>query len=141
MIIIFGFVDLYDVAYQGNGVSNWSLMGLGCWGSIQGQPQGTMPTAIDAFHLHGGAYYVEDGYISPQLVAPQSLTAGTNTLTNPISYVKLETTDPKQFFLLQPRGNVGYDRGVFHVPSPSIPHGLLVLLVDDNLSSNSTFAH
>ena len=133
----FGFIDLYDVDYGAghNGIGMWSLMDSGSWG---GSPPGSVPTALDAFHLYGGA--------GTQLVAPRAIVPGTNTLTGISQFAKLETPDPRQYFLIQPRGNVGYDQGFMRTSLPStwtpINSGLLFLLVDNNLTgSNSLTAN
>ena len=96
----FGFVDLY-VMPQSNetrGIADmWSLMGMGCWG---GREPGSMPTALDAYNI--------STMISPKASVESSANV---TLTNPHEYIKLETPNPDQYFLLHPRGRIGYDLG------------------------------
>ena len=133
----FGFIDLYDVGdlYGSDyyGVGMWSLMGRGSHG---GNLRGSKPTALDAFHLYGG-------HGGEQLVAPQSVRSGTNTLIGLAQYVKLPTSDPDQYFLIQPRGNVGYDRGLPRIWDPSSfwtyanSGGLLILLVDNRITGSN----
>ena len=131
----FGFIDLYDIGGGAgrHGVGRWSLMAGGSWG---GSPQGSVPTALDAFHLYGsnrGAL----GMSIPQLVAPRPVTLGMNTLTGVTQFAKLTTPDPNQFFLVQPRGNAGYDQGFGGNPWMITNSGLLFWLVNDNLSGSN----
>ena len=138
----FGFIDLYDTAEDNRGYKGlgyWSLMAHGSWGGGDGDGEGSgdgsVPTALDAYSLHGARF-------SPQLIAPKPVTSGLNTLNNTLTgltqYVKLETDDPNQFFLVQPRGNFGYDSAIWSMSGVTYPNsGLLFLLVDDNLSENS----
>jgi uncharacterized protein YjdB len=70
-------------------------------------------------------------------VSSANLDAGQNfSLTNSSQFVKLETKFPKQYFLLQPRGYVGYDRGIYTYPSswPSPYGGLLIYHIDEDKS-------
>jgi len=131
----FGFIDLYDISYVGSGLGMWSLMAAGSWG---GSPSGSIPTALDAFHLLGGNTNL-------QIAAPQPVTPGKNILSGLTQYARLNTTDPNQFFLIQPRGNVSYDTGFrtsgsFTQPWNSTGSGLLFLLVNNNLRGSNNLA-
>jgi len=136
----FGFLDLYDVGNVGNGIGYWSVMGSGSWG---GSPNGSVPTALDAFHLNGGGINAW-GKNSIQLVAPKPVVSpGVNSLTGLTQYVKLETADPNQYFLIQPRGEVGYDLGLpssWEISNPG-KSGLLFLLVDNSIAGSNNIAN
>jgi M6 family metalloprotease-like protein len=113
----FSFKDLYALDaseyLDGNrtyGISgHWSLMGSGSWGTFTPNVEylaGAVPTALDAYHLSTvtqPAATVKYGDIS---------NLQEFSLTNASQFMRLETNDEKQYFLLQPRGDVGYDRGL-----------------------------
>ena len=126
----FGFIDLYDTSDNyTRGVSGyWSAMGVGSWGALPGEPGGSMPTGLDAYHLS-------------MLFSPTSTVSETDTsavqqfsLTGISQFVKLETSAAGQYFLLQPRGNVGYDRGIQRIAgSWGSPYGgLMIYHIDEN---------
>gem|GEM_PF-3417047 len=133
----FGFTDLYDTGGGSGhrGVGYFTLMASGSWG---GTPSGSIPTGVDAYHLFGG-----NG--NTQLVAPKPLaaTGANNALANPYEYAMLGTTDTRQYFLLQPFGDVGYNRGfltnnaLWSATAPNISGGLLAWIVDNNLTSSN----
>jgi M6 family metalloprotease-like protein len=129
----FDFIDLYDVDKVGVGVGNWSVMGSGCWGFRFGEPQGTTPTGLDAYHISGGGGGIE-------FSDSQNMTMGNNTISGLTAYAKLPTSDPNQYFLIQPRGNVGYDRGFWRTSWYPTNAGLLIYLVDDNLTGGNSLS-
>jgi hypothetical protein len=84
-------------------------MGSGSWGSVSpnvSSASGATPTALDAYHL--------STLIQPVAVVKHANIADLQefSLTNASQFIKLETNDTKQYFLVQPRGDVGYDRGL-----------------------------
>ena len=126
----FGFLDLYDTGdNRTRGITGyWSVMGLGSWGAAQNEPGGTMPTGLDAYHL--------STLFSPTAtVSAANLAAGQQfSLSGSSQFVKLETSTTGQYFLLQPRGNVGYDRGLQRaVNTWGNPYGgLMIYHIDEN---------
>jgi M6 family metalloprotease-like protein len=127
----FGFLDLYDTSYTVQGVGLWSLMASGSWGAKSGEPSGSTPTALDAYHLQS-------------LLDPQSGANGSYTLSGAHQYARLTTSKPNQYFLLQARGNVGYDQG-FACSGGSWPSpGVILYHVDDDMSggnNRSSYPH
>jgi M6 family metalloprotease-like protein len=117
----FGFLDLYDISYTVQGVGLWSLMASGSWG---GTPGGSIPTALDAYHLQS-------------LLAPENSASGLYTLSGVHQYARLTTSKPNQYFLLQARGNVGYDQG-FTSGGGSWPNpGVIIYHVDDDMEGSN----
>lgn len=102
----FGFLDFYNTNdNMTRGITGyWSVMGLGSWGAAQNEPGGTMPTGLDAYHL-------STLFPPTATVSSANITAAQQfSLTGSSQFIKLETSSVGQYFLLQPRGNVGYDR-------------------------------
>lgn len=136
-----GLPDLYCTSSQNcpGGVGDWSLMEHGSYNSDPDTPTwyGSSPSHLDAWSL----YYL--GWISPQIIpmnavnqavtvnpvetaqAPETPAQGTNVY---LATASSGTTH--QFFLMENRQPVGFDRGL-----PG--QGLLVWLVDqDVITSN-----
>ncbi|MCL1876364.1 MAG: putative Ig domain-containing protein, partial [Synergistaceae bacterium] len=127
-----GFVDLYTFYTNvTRGIADaWSLMGLGCWGFQIGSQPGSTPSALDAYNI--------SKYLPQAATVTDTMT--NVTLTNPNQYIKLQTQDENQYFLLQPRGNVGYDRGIafvnqnnaYSIPWESPYGGLMIYHIDES---------
>ncbi|MDR2522845.1 MAG: M6 family metalloprotease domain-containing protein, partial [Synergistaceae bacterium] len=120
----FGFLDLYDISYTVQGVGLWSLMASGSWGAKSGEPGGSMPTALDAYHLQS-------------LLAPENSASGLYTLSGVHQYARLTTSKPNQYFLLQARGNVGYDQGFARSGGSWSNPGVIIYHVDDDMSGSN----
>jgi M6 family metalloprotease-like protein len=110
----------------------WSLMGSGNWGAKSASDDpGETPAGIDAYHLS-------------TILLPTDVKSGSEevsySLTNSSQFVKLTTDDQKQYFLLQPRGDVGYDRGVrdgmlsWSWGNPQ--GGLMIYHIDENMDDD-----
>ena len=133
----FGFYDLYNIGNnRTRGITDyWSVMGMGTWGALQGEANGSTPTGIDAYHL-------STLFPPTATVSAADLASGQQfSLTGASQFIKLETAFPKQYFLLQPRGNVGYDRGIQkRITSWSNPSGgLMIYHIDEDKAPESTW--
>ncbi|MCL2010281.1 MAG: immune inhibitor A, partial [Synergistaceae bacterium] len=127
----YGFVDVYDTRVSGanKGIGNWSLMAGGSWGAkSNADPAGSTPTGLDAFHMQ-------------QFHSPMPQTGSSYNLSGMNEYARIgNTVRPNQYFLLQPRGNTGYDQGLGRWgtwPSSGQDRGILILHVDDALSGSN----
>lgn len=131
---IFQFPDLYDVDGSSKGIGNYGVMSYGCWGysnadSFAGQTP-VLPSAYTKYRA---------GWILP------SKARGTLTLTatgDPASTATnsaaiFNGTTGNEFFLMENRGDYGYDRGLERLFGV-FKGGLAVWHVDTNKSSNTT---
>jgi M6 family metalloprotease-like protein len=113
-----GLPDLYDVTYRSSGDGMWDLMASGGWGGY-----GTVPTHLSAWSK---AYL---GWVTPQTVnnyvegleVAQMEGAGGKV-------IKVPTTSSSEYFLLENREQVGYDR---YLPGS----GLLIWHIDQAVIS------
>ena len=133
----FGFFDLYNIGNnRTRGITDyWSVMGMGTWGALPGEPNGSSPTCLDAYHL-------STLFPPTATVSAANLTTGQQfSLAGASQFIKLETAFPKQYFLLQARGNVGYDRGIQRrLNSWSNPYGgLMIYHIDEEKAPESTW--
>lgn len=114
-----GLLDLYDYTDQSNGVGIYSLMGSGSWGNM-----GMTPTHLDAWskYILGFADAIEDPTI-PQYID--------NAETSSTIF-KYTTNDPKQYFLMENRQKISYDK---FLPS----EGLFVWRINENQIDNKIY--
>jgi M6 family metalloprotease-like protein len=125
----FGFLDFYNIgSNRTRGITGaWSVMGVGSWGALVDGHAGSTPTGLDAYHL-STLFFPTATVSAENLENLQQF-----SLTNSSQFIKLGPIS-KQYFLLQPRGNIGYDRGVLrYVYSWSDPYGgLMIYHIDED---------
>lgn len=106
----FGLPDLYDTV-DSNGISEgvgyYSLMGSGNWGYCSGtvESPGTTPTHLDAWSK------TQLGFVTPTVaIDPGSYKV--ISIANDYNVIKIDTADPDEYFLVEYRGNDGFDKGL-----------------------------
>ena len=112
-----GLPDLYDYTDQSYGVGAFSLMGAGSWGN-----HGITPTHLDAWskYVLGFTNTIEN---------PTGIVHLADAERNP-NNVKYTTTDPKEYFLVEVRQKMLYDR---YLPS----EGLFIWHINENQQDNN----
>ncbi len=132
-----GLPDLYCTAGTNcipDGVGKWSLMGDGiynysadladCPASVNQCPYGSSPAHLDAWSK------MFLGWVTPETTVPPA-DIGSHVfdpVENSPNIVKIQASSstPTQYFLLENRQMIGYDKGL-----PG--HGLLIWLIDDSV--------
>lgn len=109
--------DLYDNSNNSNGVGNWSLMGMGCWGN-----NGLKPTHLDAWSKYKLGFM--DITKNPQGVVT------VNNIENNADAIKYTTADPKEYFLIENRQKILFDT---YLPGD----GLLIWHINENKNNNN----
>jgi M6 family metalloprotease-like protein len=136
----YSFLDTYDYgtmtggsSYASRGQGNWSVMAAGSWGrSSSSDRSGNTPGYPDAYNL------VRFGFVTPGTIGPGQ----TVTLSSHLDIYRMDTTNTRQYFLLQQRsfGNArNFDRGTFFpISSASNAQtgGLLIYHIDQAVSIN-----
>ncbi|MEI7502898.1 MAG: M6 family metalloprotease domain-containing protein, partial [Paludibacter sp.] len=117
---IIGIPDFYDT--DGNvggnfyGTGAWDLMGSGSWNN-----EGATPAHHNAFSKS----FVM-GWTSPTLLTSRQEITLQNSAQNNNSFYRIDTSTPKEYFLLENKQQVGFDE--------SLPgHGLLIYHVNENI--------
>lgn len=113
---LLGLPDLYDYSGNSNGVGFYSLMGAGSWGS-----KGAHPVHMDAWSKYILGFV--DAETNP---------IGNVSLTDAETYpniVKYTTPDPKEYFLIENRQKISYDK---LLPSD----GMLIWHINENQQYN-----
>ena len=128
--------DLYDTTNASQGIGSFSLMASGNWGSK------TTDTYLGQSPVHPDAWCkFNSGWVDPIINAlgPISLPAAGSPAATATNSVQMQTTsDPKQYFLFENRGQYGYDAGLSGV-IPGIagvtgtPGGLAVWHIDESM--------
>jgi immune inhibitor A len=127
-----GLPDLYDVTYRSVGDGLWDLMASGGWGGY-----GTVPTHLSAWskaYLGWVTPLTVNNYVEGLAVAQMEGGEG--------KVIKVPTTVSSEYFLLENREQVGYDR---YLPGS----GLLIWHIDQSVISaylrynyvNANYAH
>jgi len=123
--LLFGFPDLYDTDYSGEGVGNWCLMGGGSWNG-----GGDIPAHPSAWCK------ANQEWVS--VTSPNTNTAGVNIndVKTGFTIYKLwkDGTGTTEYFLVENRQQTLFDR---RLPSG----GLLIWHVDETIASNSDENH
>lgn len=130
-------LDLPDL-YQGSGsgdVGPYSLMANGCYGYAPntGYNSGTMPVALDPWSK------IDLGYITPITVSADSGWTGNISRYDTGSYNILKvvsSVDPTQYFLIDNRGQVGYDAGLNRYVGSGRKGGIMIYHINDNVRGN-----
>lgn len=123
-----GLKDLYDT--DGNngtsdGVGIFSLMGSGNWGFTSVEKPGASPTHLDPWSK-----------ILLGFVTPTAATGGNqNVMSQASGYnvIKVPTSDPLQYFLVENRELYGFDAGL--APYTDNGKGILIWHIDENVLS------
>jgi|GEM_PF-2447136 Listeria/Bacterioides repeat/M6 family metalloprotease domain len=123
-----GLKDLYDTDDTNgtsDGVGIFSLMGAGNWGFASGEEPGTSPSHLDPWSK-----------ILLGFVTPTAATGGNQdvmSLANGYNVIKVPTSDPLQYFLVENRELNGFDAGL--APYTGNGKGILIWHIDENVLS------
>lgn len=131
----FNLPDLYDTAADANsaGIGNFGLMGGGSWAYKQGDDYvGQTPV-----HMVGWSK-VRCNFISPMIIDTNIKGLEVNaTASMGYTLYKVPTGIFGEYFLLENRAAIGYDRGLYSLNGEgNYMGGLSILHIDDNLLSS-----
>ena len=138
---VLGLPDLYDTDGSSEGIGEWGLMGSGGWCFAPGDRLGTSPAHFCAWSKW------RLGWLHPARLAA----AETGVLLEPVEEVPralmladpqiwAEGGQPQEFFLLENRQLLGFDRGLtrrqveLHKPQP---HGLVIYHINQAVTENN----
>lgn len=136
---VMGLPDQYDYGYESEGTGMFTLMAGGSYGRDVNTSSALLNRYFNGFspvHLDGWSkYYL--GFLTPKEIKPedgkQHITI--NPLaTNPDVYkVVVPGSNGKEYFMLENRQQVGYDKGLAFTVDGKNLHGLVVYHVDENV--------
>jgi len=123
--------DLYDTTYVNQAMGHFSTMAGGSWGMDVGEDGGATPTNLDVWcrQLLGWTVPVQPARGDIEVPAPlSSSTAGYKLIHDGVFQ--------QEYFLVEGRQPVGWDRGLRGYLGADWKGGILVLHVDDAIDSN-----
>ncbi len=127
---VLGLPDQYDYGYDSAGTGMFSLMASGSWGrDIQSRfYSGNSPVLMDAW----SRYYL--GFASVKNVtANQAITLAPATSCPDVYKILVPGSDGSEYYLLENRQQVSFDRGLAYSQGGTALHGLVVYHVDENV--------
>jgi len=126
--------DLYDYTPSGNadsqGIGNFGLMAGGSW------TRKNTSEAYGATPVHPtGWSKINAGFIDPTVISSDGNYSANDATQSFHKVYKVETGASNEYFLLENRDNVGYDRALFSLVG-TYDGGLLITHIDDNIAND-----
>ncbi len=121
---LLGMFDLYDLTYTTSGIGPFGLMGHGVWGSGN---EGRRPFHFSAYSK------IKFGWVEPTVMTQSTATVELRPVENYPDIIKLYPygdTDSQEYFLLENRQPIGFDRDWLNV---GLCSGLLIWRIDENI--------
>lgn len=153
---VFGLPDLYPLygfPGENDGIHAYSLMSIGCWGQRcnPDDPNDNYDTPYEGYLGHVPSHLdpwskIRCGFIIPEIVNDwdgdiNSISPdGENSKYNVIKIIS--KTDPTQYFLVENRQLIGFDKGLEMVNGcargkANIDGGIIIWHIDENVSFNN----
>ena len=130
--------DLYDYTpsptTDSEGIGHFGLMGAGTWAYRSGQYGGDSPS-----HMVGWSK-IASGFLDPITISSDGGYTTNQSTAAFHSVYKIATGTSGEYFLLENRDNVGYDRGL-QVLTGTYDGGLLITHIDDNVANQNDETH
>jgi M6 family metalloprotease-like protein len=130
--LIFGLPDLYDTDFTSHGIGVYGVMGSGSWGKgetdLYNGERPVLPCAWTKFAL---------GWASPSVLSGNVaiVAAGAMSATGANTSFKLPTALPNEYFMVENRQALGYDRGLERWLGTDFG-GLAIWHIDENTISS-----
>lgn len=140
---VLGLPDLYDTSglpTSSEGIGEWDLMGSGNFAHAPGESLGTSPAHFSAWSKQ------TLGWVTPTIVSVDQAGVTLQPVESGGTIYRLWTDGDSlgQYFLVENRQPVGFDRGLVR-RSVEIEgmqaHGLLIYHVDESVNGNNNAAH
>lgn len=123
-----GLLDLYNTNGSGSGLGTYSLMAKGAWGTQSGDSYpGQTPVLLDAYSK------VKIGAVTPRVVS--TTTSSTQTVYAGTTILRINTSSPREYFLIENRQFIGFDRALI---GKVYKGGIAIYHVNTNYGGNQT---
>lgn len=123
-----GLPDLYDYGGISVGLGVHSLMASGSWGTVGNNPAGSSPTHLDAWSE------IQLGFTDPQVIQSGGAYALYGSMNPSRNVIRVNTSIPSQYFLLEYRTFDGYDAGL---QREAYEPGVAIYHVDEAMIANA----
>jgi M6 family metalloprotease-like protein len=130
--LVFGLPDLYDTDYSSTGIGAWGIMASGSWGRASSDSySGETPVLPSAWTKY------DRGWVSASTASGtiSILAAGSGSATSVNTVYKLDTGLSNEYFLVENRQPVGYDRGLERWLGTGFG-GLAIWHIDEDQTNN-----
>lgn len=136
---VLGLPDQYDYGYDSEGTGMFTIMASGSYGRdvntddklLNRYFSGFSPVHMDAW----SKYYL--GFATPKEIKPevskQSITLNPVELNKDIYKIVVPGSNGKEYFLLENRQQIGYDKGIAYTYDGKNLHGLVIYHIDENV--------
>jgi len=138
----FDLPDLYDIDGNSGGIGDFGLMSAGSWGKRPSQRPGATPSHMTAWSK------MVAGFITPITLGSGNYTARQlkGTSSSNFNAIRVNTSNPGEYFLLENRAPAGYDLGMSYLAGLVVGNftgGLLITHIDESRApfSNSDPSH
>ena len=130
---VLGLHDLYSYLDGGHGIGDYSLMASGSWGTDKAvtETPGNTPVHLDAWSK------VRLGFVKPTTInATEYWRDNINSIAGNYNILQITNVeaDPTQYFMVENRQHVGFDRGLPR-SSSSYDNGILIYHIDERVYS------
>lgn len=137
---VFGLPDLYATVGNSAGIGNFGLMGAGSWGLEYGEKYGESPVHPTAWTK------TEVGWFNVTNAVSSNTYSLYSTAHASYNIIKIDIlTDASEYFLVENRGTVGYDQGLYilsDIPlGGSYQGGIAIWHIDASKDSNDDYTH
>jgi len=134
---VFSLPDLYDTDGSSEGIGYFGLMGGGSWGYQPGENPGATPV-----HMTGWSK-VQSHFITPVTIGTTQNLQLHATSSGQYKLYKIPTPVENEYFLIENRAALGYDRGLYSINrgEGDFLGGVAILHIDENQSDNNDEAH
>lgn len=136
---VLGLPDQYDYGYDSEGTGMFSIMAGGSYGRDVNTSNALLNRYFSGFspvHMDGWSkYYL--GFLKPIEIKPedgkQAITIRPLAESPDVYKIVVPGSNGKEYFLLENRQQIGYDRGLSYTYDGKNVHGLLVYHIDENV--------
>ena len=137
--LTYGLPDLYDTDGTSSGIGAFGLMSGGSWGRASGDAySGETPVNASAW-----SKYALNWVEGTEGTGTQSITASGDSSAGTAGTVVYRASSPasNEYFLLENRQPLGYDRGLERQLGANFTGGLAIWHIDDSRTNNATDSH
>ena len=140
--LIFGWPDLYRATRDsGPGIGPWCVMGSGNWGKMSGQKYIGQTPVLPSAYLKAKSQWVTVR-AAPNSDGIVSFTAAGDPSANGDNTVTKGGERQREYFLIENRANIGYDKGLQgKLGLADWSGGLAIWHIDENVTSNRNDNH
>jgi len=125
-----GLRDLYDQDFSSAGIGWLGIMGSGSNARKSGEEYGETPVHPTGFSK------IKMGFISPTVITADGTYTAYDINSASNNVFKVQSGTANEYFLIENRNNLGYDRALNSLSGGTFAGGLLITHIDENVNNN-----